>query len=133
MKYYLLITVIIFTLQLHSQNLSRIPISKEEDQKIKSISLTTKLNGNLQVSRSTFDELVFQDLNYLILGDDSPQQGISYEYKEDLSSLKLSGYLTEYKWNKSEKGLITLDGEFWRRFGSCFIFRKFSSHFKKCR
>ncbi|MCP9201345.1 hypothetical protein MKO06_15655 [Gramella sp. GC03-9] len=72
--------------------------------------LNTELISNRQVSRSLFDSLAFRDLNFLIVGDDSPKEGLSYEYADDLSTLEASVYIS--KVNFLGVDFITADGDF---------------------
>ncbi|MCM4155982.1 hypothetical protein [Gramella sp. AN32] len=96
------------------------PAPNQKD-KLPILNISATLYSDKQVSDITFSKLIFKDLNYLILGDDSPQQGISYEYKEDLSSLKLSGYVADFNWNGKKNGFVTIDGEFKTKNGIYFF------------
>lgn len=93
-------------------------ISQEDKNQI---IIDSRFQSDLQVSNHTFNKLIFSDLNFLILGDDTPQEGINYEYKDDLSSFKLSGYLTKLKFKTRDKGFITIDGEFKSKNGIYFF------------
>jgi len=72
--------------------------------------LNTILVSNKQVSESLFDSLTFRDLNFLIVGDDSPKEGLSLEYADDLSTLETSIYLSEVDFFGAD--FITADADF---------------------
>ncbi|TSE05865.1 hypothetical protein [Aquimarina algiphila] len=63
--------------------------------------------SNNLVSPGAFNKLVFQDLNFLVLGDNTPQQGLLFELKEEKSLIKASGYLKSFNF-----GFFTVDGDF---------------------
>ncbi len=79
----------------------------KKEKEISKFSSDIVYKSNIQVSKDAFKRLIFNDLNFLILGDDSPKQGISYEYEKDNSNLKLSAYL-----GKLNQSFVTVDGDF---------------------
>ncbi|GEQ84535.1 hypothetical protein ULMS_00430 [Patiriisocius marinistellae] len=58
------------------------------------------------VSRQAFNKKITKDFSYLILGENSPQQGLSLELNEKGSNLKLSGVLFTGK-----VGVLTLEAD----------------------
>jgi hypothetical protein len=66
-----------------------------------------ELDADELVSDAAFKELLFQDLNFLILGDNAPAQGISTELTDGSSQLSVKGLVkTSTNW------LLTVDGNF---------------------
>ncbi|WP_160114345.1 hypothetical protein [Aquimarina sp. AU119] len=63
--------------------------------------------SNNLVSSGAFNKLVFQDLNFMILGDAAPQQGLAFELNDDNTEIEASGYLGNKK-----NYFFTIDGEF---------------------
>ncbi|WP_298539476.1 hypothetical protein [uncultured Aquimarina sp.] len=63
--------------------------------------------SNNLVSPGAFNKLVFQDLNFLVVGENTPQQGVLFELKEEKSLIKASGYLKSFNF-----GFFTVDGDF---------------------
>ena len=100
----ILLTTFISYSQTRPFNTSFPTPSKEEPE---TIVIDKDYVYNKQVRDTAFRQLLFNDLNFLILGDESPQKGISYEYAKDKSSLKLSGYL-----GKISQSFLTVDGDF---------------------
>lgn len=64
-----------------------------------------KLESKL-LSSGAYSKMISEELNYLILGETSPQQGFGFTLNEDTSNLKISGLLSE--WDKS---LITAEAD----------------------
>ncbi|WP_299242223.1 hypothetical protein [uncultured Aquimarina sp.] len=59
------------------------------------------------VSDQTFRKISFEDLNFLVVGENTPQQGLVFELKDNNSIIKASGLL------KNDSSFIaTVDGEF---------------------
>lgn len=66
-----------------------------------------ELNANELVSNNAFNKLLFNDLNFLILGENTPSQGFSTELTDGSSKLSLKGLiLSKSNW------LLTIDGNF---------------------
>ncbi|AXT55393.1 hypothetical protein D1815_06340 [Aquimarina sp. AD1] len=59
------------------------------------------------VSDKTFSKISFEDLNFLVVGDNTPQQGLVFELKDNNSIIKASGLL-----KNDSKFIATVDGEF---------------------
>ncbi|WP_027391263.1 hypothetical protein [Aquimarina latercula] len=59
------------------------------------------------VSDDAFNKLIFQDLNFMILGDNAPQQGLAFELNDKQTQIAASGYLGNYK-----SAFFTIDGAF---------------------
>ena len=74
------------------------------------------LKANNLVSPYTFNKLVFQDLNFLILGDNSPSQGLSSTLNKTGSEFSVSGLVTSFGQN-----FITAEGTFAATDGVYFI------------
>lgn len=62
--------------------------------------------GNKLISDKSFTKKIAQDFSYLILGEDSPQQGVSATLNEKGSSIKLNGIL-----HKSSYNIFTLEAD----------------------
>lgn len=58
---------------------------------IKLISQTFNDSNGYNVSDKAFSEKVSTDYNFLILGENSPQQGISATLNDDQTNIKISG------------------------------------------
>lgn len=67
----------------------------------KSVSLEDPLK------KEAFDKNIINDINFLVLGDNNPKQGFSYEYDEKKTELSLSGLLSSFK-----HSILTIDGSF---------------------
>ena len=82
--------------------------------------LIKKTNVNLSsdnlVSDYTFNKLVFQDLNFLILGENSPSQGLSSTLNETGSEFTLSGLVKSFN-----SSFVTAEGTFSATNGAYFI------------
>lgn len=59
------------------------------------------------LSGDAFDKNIMQDINFMVLGDNNPKQGFSYEYDEKKTELSLSGALSSNKYF-----FTTIDGSF---------------------
>jgi hypothetical protein len=58
------------------------------------------------VSKATFNKKVTQDFSYLLLGDNSPQQGISATLNDNGSNIKINGLLYSGK-----RGILSLEAD----------------------
>lgn len=74
------------------------------------------LSSENLVSDYTFNNLVFQDLNFLILGENSPSQGLSSTLNETGSEFTLSGLVKSFN-----SSFITAEGAFSATNGAYFI------------
>lgn len=78
---------------------------------INTVTAQEELDSTL-LSTGAYTKMISEELNYLILGETSPQQGFGFTLNDDKSNLKISGLLTE--WNKSllttEADLTASDG-----------------------
>lgn len=115
-KVFLFLMVGLISGMVYSQRIPKASGLKHDKQNFPEVLIDTVYSSEFQVTDKAFKQLIFSDLNYLILGDDSPQKGVSYEYTKDNSSLKLSGYLGGYK-----KSFFTVDAEFKTEEGIYFI------------
>ena len=59
------------------------------------------------LTKDAFDKNIMQDINFMVLGDNNPKQGFSYEYDEKRTELSLSGLLVNFK-----SSILTIDGSF---------------------
>lgn len=63
-------------------------------------------NNDQFISKRAYNQKITKDLNYLILGENSPQQGISVTVNEKKSNLKINGLLYTGKY-----GIMTMEAD----------------------
>ncbi|WP_299764235.1 hypothetical protein [uncultured Dokdonia sp.] len=102
-----LITASIHAQQTPTNNTTTKTLKLTSDGSIENID-DVYFDANKLVSNFSFTELVFRDLNYLIVGENTPNQGFDYSLSNDKSTITLSGAIPKV----FNKFLLTVDGEF---------------------
>lgn len=105
MRYLLLILMISVCAEMYSQDKEISEPAKTKDSNKTSGYATSE---NL-MDDEAYRKMVIEDLNFLVIGDNNPKQGLAYTLNSDKTQLDLTGNI---KWGEREQPIINLTGSF---------------------